>query len=73
MTVNVGTPDRIIRLIVGLLLIAAPFLTGWALFADPLWTWVFVIVGLVLVVTGIVRFCPAYWIARLSTAKSGNR
>lgn len=73
MTVNVGTPDRIVRLILGLLLVAAPFLTGWALFASPLWTWGFVIVGLLLVVTGLVRFCPAYWIARLSTAKGGNR
>lgn len=73
MTVNVGTPDRIARLIVGLLLIVAPFLTGWALFASPLWTWGCVLVGLVLVITGFVRFCPAYRIINVSTAKEGDR
>lgn len=73
MTVNVGTPDRIARLILGLVLIVAPFLTGWALFTSPIWTWAFVIVGLVLVVTGIVRFCPAYRIVNISTAKDEGR
>lgn len=73
MTINVGTPDRIVRLILGLLLAAAPFLTGWALFASSIWTWAFVIVGLVLVVTGVVRFCPAYRIINISTAKDEGR
>ena len=73
MTVNVGTPDRIARWILGLVLIVAPFLTGWALFTSPIWTWTFVIVGLVLVVTGIVRFCPAYRIVNISTAKDEGR
>ncbi len=73
MKINVGTPDRLIRLIIGLLLIAAPFVTGWALFANPVWTWVFVIVGLVLAVTGLVRFCPAYWMLNLSTAKTRDK
>ena len=72
MTINVGTPDRIVRLILGLLLIAAPFLTGWELFANAIWTWAFVLVGLVLVVTGFVRFCPAYRILNVSTS-TGNK
>ena len=70
MKFNVGTPDRIARLIIGVLLLAAPFVTGWALFANPVWTWVFVIVGLVLAVTGLVRFCPAYAIFNLSTSRT---
>ncbi|MCG8274285.1 DUF2892 domain-containing protein [Aquamicrobium sp. NLF2-7] len=70
MQFNVGTPDRIARLIIGVLLLAAPFVTGWALFANPVWTWVFVIVGLVLAVTGLVRFCPAYAIFNLSTSRT---
>ena len=73
MTINVGTPDRIVRLILGLLLLAAPFLTGWTLFGSAAATWLFVIVGLVLVVTGVVRFCPAYRIAGISTAKDEAR
>lgn len=71
MQFNVGTPDRIARLIIGVLLLAAPFVTGWALFvANPVWTWIFVIVGLVLAVTGLVRFCPAYAIFNLSTSRT---
>ena len=70
MKLNVGTPDRIARLIIGVLLLVAPFVTGWALFANPVWTWVFVIVGLVLAVTGLVRFCPAYAIFNLSTSRT---
>lgn len=70
MKINVGTPDRIARLIIGVLLVIAPFVTGWALFANPVWTWVFVIVGAVLAVTGTVRFCPLYAMLNLSTTKA---
>ena len=73
MTFNVGTPDRIIRLILGLLLIAAPFITGWTLFTNPVWTWGAVLVGLVLIVTGAVRFCPAYRLLNLDTSKGTKR
>ena len=73
MKINVGTPDRIARLIVSVLLLGAPFATGWAMFANPVWTWVFVLVGLVLAVTGLVRFCPAYAIFNLSTARAKDK
>ena len=73
MKINVGTPDRIVRLVIGVLLVIAPFVTGWALFANPVWTWIFVIVGAVLAVTGVVRFCPAYAIFNLSTAKTQDK
>jgi hypothetical protein len=73
MTINVGTPDRIVRLILGLLLLVTPLVTGWTLFANPVWTWVFMIAGLVLVVTGIVRFCPAYSIFNLSTSRTNDK
>lgn len=69
MSFNVGTPDRIVRVILGLILLVAPFATSWALFANPAWVWVSVIVGLVLIVTGVVRFCPAYRLLNLSTAR----
>ncbi len=73
MTFNVGTPDRIVRVILGLFLIAAPFVTGWALFASPTWTGGAVLVGLVLVATGAIRFCPAYRLFNLSTSKETSR
>ncbi len=53
MTVNVGGIDRVLRIIVGLGLIA------FALFgshAYAVWGWV----GLLPLLTGIIRWCPAY-------------
>lgn len=69
MRINVGTLDRTVRLFLGLLLIAAPFAADWGFWANPGWTWVSVALGAVLVVTGIVRSCPAYTLFRLSTCK----
>lgn len=57
---NVGTPDRIIRLVVGALLIIAPFMTGWPLFANPVLLWGWVVFGAILVATAIFSFCPIY-------------
>jgi hypothetical protein len=51
MKTNVGSIDRVIRIILGLLLVVAA-LTG---VVGP-WGWL----GLVLVATGVLRFCPAY-------------
>jgi hypothetical protein len=51
MTPNVGTIDRTIRILAGLCLIAATLLG----MLGP-WGWL----GLVLVATGVFRFCPAY-------------
>ena len=58
MNVNVGTTDRIIRIVAGLALIA------WAaLFNGPVWAWI----GVVPLATGIFRICPAYSIFGLNT------
>ena len=65
-TANVGTPDRIIRLVLGAILIALPFfgiagITGtWLAWAAP-------IVGLVLAATAFLSFCPIYRVLGLST------
>ncbi len=58
---NMGTVDRIVRIGVGMVLIAA-MLAGWI----GLWGWI----GLVPIATGIVRFCPAYLPFGLSTCKT---
>ena len=62
---NVGTVDRAIRVLAGLALIAASLL-GYI----GLWGWI----GVVLVATGVFRFCPAYLPFGLSTcaAKGGS-
>jgi hypothetical protein len=58
MVKNVGTVDRVIRIVVGLALIAASLL-GYI----GLWGWI----GVVVLATGVFRFCPAYWPFGLST------
>ena len=56
---NVGVFDRILRIIIGLALIA------WALTGAPVWAWV----GVVPLATGIVKICPAYSILAFNTCK----
>lgn len=61
MKVNVGGIDRVLRIAVGLALIA------WALFANgPLWAWI----GVLPLLTGVVNFCPAYAILGINTCKT---
>jgi hypothetical protein len=50
MTANVGGIDRILRILVGLALI------GWAIYSKNMLGWI----GVVPVLTGVFRFCPAY-------------
>lgn len=57
---NVGTTDRIIRGIFGVALIA------FGLWDTTEWRWIGVI-GPVLVATAVLRFCPAYWLLKIST------
>jgi len=66
---NVGSTDRIIRIIIGLALIALPFLLKMPLWDNPAVKWASGIVGLVLMATAMVRFCPLYRIIGASTCK----
>lgn len=58
MKFNIGTGDRALRVVLGLALIAlaATGVVGW-------WGWL----GVIPLVTGLVRFCPAYAIAGVNT------
>jgi hypothetical protein len=57
---NVGGIDRLLRIILGLVLIA------WALFANgPIWAWL----GLLPLATGLFRFCGAYSLLGINTCK----
>jgi len=66
---NVGKFDRILRVIVGVILIIAPFATNISLFSSSTMTYGAVIVGVVLVATAIFRFCPLYRILGIRTCK----
>ena len=58
MTANVGTIDRILRIVVGLVLIAMVFVGP-----QTSWGWV----GVVPLLTALIGFCPAYKLIGLST------
>lgn len=64
MTCNVGTVDRTLRIILGLALLSLVFVgpqTLWGL------------VGLVPLLTGLARFCPAYGVAGVNTCATRPR
>lgn len=58
MKVNVGTLDRVLRIVAGLVLIAlaATNTVGW-------WGWL----GVIPLATGLFRFCPAYTLLGINT------
>jgi hypothetical protein len=65
---NVGSADRIFRIILGVLLIAAPYFTDLAIWSNPMIRYVVPIVGVVMLLTAFVRFCPLYRIIGVNTA-----
>ncbi len=69
MTVNVGDADRIIRLVLGVVLLVVPFFGGLALFDVTMATVISVIAGIVLVGTSAIKFCPLYRIFGFRTCK----
>jgi hypothetical protein len=64
MIINESATDRVIRVVIGLVLLAA-WVFGWTAGG---WTVAAAIVGAVLVLTGIVGFCPLYRLVNASTA-----
>ncbi|MEL6196499.1 MAG: DUF2892 domain-containing protein [Pseudomonadota bacterium] len=60
MTTNLGTTDRILRIVIGLVLIALA-VTG------TLGAWAYI--GVVPLVTAFVKFCPAYALIGLRTCR----
>jgi hypothetical protein len=64
MKYNVGTIDRVLRVIAGLVLIglAATGTVG-------VWGWIGIVIGIVLLLTGLFSFCPAYAIFGMNTCQ----
>jgi hypothetical protein len=63
MSCNVGSTDRIIRILAGLALIA------WALMGGPAWAWI----GVVPLATGLFKFCPAYTLLGMNTCGTNKK
>lgn len=59
MKCNVGKTDRMLRIIAGLAII------GWGLATQNIWG----AIGIVPLLTGIIRWCPAYVPLKISTDK----
>ena len=57
---NVGGIDKILRIVVGIALIA------WALMGGPVWAWV----GVVPLATGLIGWCPPYALLGINTCKT---
>lgn len=70
MTANVGKIDRIFRLVLGIVLVLAPFATSMTLFQGSTATVISVIVGLVLIGTSALKFCPLYRVFGIRTCRS---
>ena len=66
---NVGPADRLLRLILGIGLGALALFSGLPVFADPLWFWLTLGLGAVLIGTSAIRFCPLYAPFGISTCK----
>jgi Protein of unknown function (DUF2892) len=68
---NVGTIDRLLRLIVGLALLAVAFVpsvdAALKLPALGAGQWVIAAVGVVMLLTAIVRVCPLYTVLGIRT------
>lgn len=58
---NVGNTDRAVRIIVGLVILSLAFV-------GPKTPWGYL--GLVLIITGLIRWCPAYMPFGFSSKKS---
>lgn len=67
---NVGSIDKIIRLVVGVLLAAWGFLgAGLASTIGVL----AVVVGVILIATGVINFCPLFKILGISSLRGNDR
>jgi len=63
---NESTADRVIRIVLGIVLLAL----GWGGVVTGTWGWVLKIVGFVPLITGLVGWCGIYALFVLSTKKS---
>ena len=63
MKTNIGTIDRVVRILAGLVLIGLAY-------SGTIGVWGYV--GVVLLLTGFVRVCPAYSILGINTCSAGK-
>lgn len=67
---NVGLVDRLLRAVVGVVLLALPFVSAPAEgggMAYGVYGWIMIAAGIVMLVTAALRFCPLYKLFGLRT------
>lgn len=66
---NVGSVDRVLRALLGIILLVLPLIpaTAAALGWLGAWIWMSSVVGVALLLTAVFRFCPAYTVFGLRT------
>ena len=67
MTVNMGTLDRALRLVIGIFLIVAPLLNWMGLGANTVVAYLLVAVGGILTLTAVFGVCPVYSLLGIKT------
>lgn len=67
---NIGRTDKLLRILGGLVLLGVSFMTLGGVSTTP--GIIAIVVGVVLLVTALVNFCPAYKLLGIGTAKSSN-
>ncbi|WP_299610840.1 DUF2892 domain-containing protein [uncultured Tateyamaria sp.] len=70
MIANLGRADRLIRALIGLILIMAPLGNIPPIWDSGLAAYVSMGVGVVLIATAFIRFCPLYRVVGISTCKT---
>lgn len=68
---NVGSADRLIRLVLGLVLIVSPLLNMPAIWSSAWLGYASMIIGLVLALTSVIGTCPMYSVFGVKTCRHG--
>ena len=69
MVVNVGNLDRLFRALLGIVLIALPFVTQFELWSNTAAQIGAPIIGAILLATSALKFCPLYRLVGMRTCK----
>ncbi len=67
MTANVGTIDRVLRAVLGVVLLALAFFSGLPLFEVGIVKYGAALIGIVMLVVSVTRVCPIYAIFGIKT------
>lgn len=68
MTTNVGTVDRILRTVLGVVLLYVALLSG--ALDGSIWQWVAAVAGGVMLAVAAVRVCPVYTVLGFRTCRA---